>query len=81
LSEADCDLNDWLRKRPEPHAELFVTPVRDTAVTYLAMTSTDYRSWYSHDAPTPYVSRRPDELVRFFQDGVAPGVWKEKAVF
>ena len=80
LSAADRQLYEWLMKRPAPHAELLITPDSDSSLVYLAMAYTDYRSWYSHFALTPFANQRKQELTDFFQSGAVPAGWRGRTI-
>ena len=47
----------------------------DPELSYLAMTYTPLRAWFSHFHNTPHRARRSSELRRFRDAGVEPAVW------
>jgi hypothetical protein len=75
LEANDRQFFQWLEGRPGPHTELLVTADNNSSLVYLAMTYTDYRSWYSHFAITPFANQRQGELISFFNDGTIPPAW------
>jgi hypothetical protein len=81
LKPADREMYAWLMQRPEPHAEILVAADDETPLVYLAMTYTDYRSWYSHFAVTPFAAQRQGELADFFQTGAIPTGWRGRTIF